>query len=55
MSWNRWSSVAEGSSMPGAPVTAVPYKSGFSLFLGDPSGGNLHDRMGPQSGYWVLA
>ena len=35
-----WSSVAEGRSMPGAPVTAVALADGrFALFLADPNGG----------------
>ena len=40
VSWDAWSSVAEGSSMPGAPVTAVGLPDErFALFIADPNGG----------------
>ncbi len=34
-----WASVSEGRSMPGAPVTAVPWGNRFALFIADPNGG----------------
>lgn len=37
--WDPWTSVPEGSSTPGAPVTAVPRGQGFALFIADPGGG----------------
>ena len=38
--WDPWSIVADGRSMPGAPVTAVALANErFALFLADPNGG----------------
>ena len=38
--WQPWTSVSEGSTKPGAPVTGVPWEViGFALFLADPNGG----------------
>ena len=38
--WDPWSSVAEGRSIPGAPVTAIALANErFALFLADPNGG----------------
>jgi len=38
--WSGWStSMSEGKSTPGAPVTAVPWGNRFALFIADPNGG----------------
>jgi hypothetical protein len=37
--WNIWTSVSDGGTGPGAPVTAVPWGNTFALFLADPNGG----------------
>jgi hypothetical protein len=40
--WDPWTSVSEGSGMPGAPVTVTPSPAitlFFTLFTADPSGG----------------
>jgi hypothetical protein len=51
VTWDPWSSVSEGRSMPGAPVTAVPWKNGFALFLADPNGGVYTATGNPQIGW----
>jgi hypothetical protein len=38
LTWQPWTSVSEGVSMPGAPVAAVPWESSFALFIADPGG-----------------
>jgi hypothetical protein len=37
--FGRWRSVSEGSSTPGARVTAIPWGNNIALFLADPNGG----------------
>jgi Fibronectin type III domain len=37
--WDPWTNVPEGSSTPGARVTAVPQGQRFALFIADPGGG----------------
>jgi Fibronectin type III domain len=37
--WAPWTSVSQGSTLPGAPVAAVPWEGSFALFLSDPNGG----------------
>jgi hypothetical protein len=40
--WTGWSTVSQGKTLPGAPVTAVPLSNPpghFALFLADPGGG----------------
>jgi len=37
--WLPWISVSEGSSTPGAPVSAVVVEDRIRLFLADPNGG----------------
>src|SRR6266436_2775333 len=53
--WADWSSVAEGRSTPGAPVTALPLGNDLVLFLSDPNGGIYTTLWNPQAkqGYWV--
>src|SRR6266446_6535979 len=46
-----WRSVSEGSSTPGGPVTAVPWGSGFALFLADPNGGIYTAAGDPHAGF----
>ncbi len=50
--WGQWHSVSEGSTTPGAPVTAVNAGDGlFQLFLSDPGGGVFTVR-GSDSAGW---
>lgn len=37
--WQPWTSVSQGSSTPGAPVTALPWEDSQALFISDPHGG----------------
>ena len=37
--WQPWTSVSEGRTTPGAPITVVPWGAGFALFIADPNGG----------------
>ncbi len=37
--WAPWTSVSQGSTLPGAPVAAVPWDGSYALFLSDPNGG----------------
>ena len=49
-----WSSMAEGRSTPGAPVTALPWGNDLVLFISDPNGGIYTTLWNPQTkvGYW---
>jgi hypothetical protein len=49
--WNAWKSVAQGSTMPGGPVTAVPWQSSYALFLADPNGGVYAIKAAPGYGW----
>ena len=50
--WGPWSSVSEGSTTPGAPVTAVVAPGGtYTLFLADPGGG-VYTASGSPAGGW---
>ena len=50
--WGPWSSVAQGSTAPGAPVTAVPGPDGtYTLFLADPGGGVYTASGNPARGW----
>jgi len=49
--WVPWSSVSQGSTTPGAPVTAVPWGQQIALFLVDPNGGIYTTGGDPQAGY----
>jgi len=50
--WGPWSSVSEGSTTPGAPVTAVVAPDGtYTLFLADPGGG-VYTASGSPAGGW---
>ena len=52
--WGLWSSVSEGSTTPGAPVTAVvtgPHDDDVTLFLADPLGGVFTVSGSPSTGW----
>jgi hypothetical protein len=49
--WSLWSGVSEGSSTPGARVTAVPWGNRFALFIADPNGGIYTAAGDPQAGF----
>ena len=50
--WGPWSSESEGSTTPGAPVTAVVAPDGtYTLFLADPGGG-VYTASGSPAGGW---
>jgi hypothetical protein len=54
MTWDQWSSVSEGATVPGAPVTAVPFGmrlDRIALFLADPGGG-VFTTSGNAEGGW---
>ena len=53
--WGTWTSVSQGSTTPGAPVTAVVTGPGqVSLFLADPGGGVYTTSGGPAGwGPWT--
>ena len=48
---NPWTSVSEGQTTPGAPVTAVPWGQRFALFVADPNGGVYTTGGDPQGGF----
>jgi hypothetical protein len=39
LTWQLWTSVSEGVSTPGAPVTAMPWEGSYALFVSDAGGG----------------
>ena len=39
LSWERWTTVSQGSAPPGSLVTAVPFGQSFAVFITDPNGG----------------
>ena len=39
LTWQLWTSVSEGVSTPGGPVTAMPWEGSYALFISDPGGG----------------
>ena len=50
--WGPWSSVSQGSTIPGAPITAVVAPDGtYTLFLADPGGG-VYTASGSPAGGW---
>ena len=50
--WGTWSSVSQGSTAPGAPITAVAAPDGIvTVFLADP-GGNVFTAWGTPVGGW---
>ena len=53
LTWQPWTSVSEGRSMPGAPVAAVPWAQSFALFIADPGGGIYAIKAVPGFG-WEL-
>jgi hypothetical protein len=52
--WQRWSSVADGSSEPGAPITAVSWGDSVALFATDPSGGVYAIKAVPGFGWQAV-
>jgi hypothetical protein len=55
VTWKAWSSVSEGSSMPGAPVAAVPWGQSFALFIADPGGGVYAIKAEPGFGWELVS
>jgi hypothetical protein len=53
LTWQPWNNVSEGSSTPGAPITAVPWGNTFAVFLADPGGGVYAIKAVPGFG-WKL-
>jgi len=49
--WWGWGSVSQGSTTPGAPVTAVPWGNQFALFVADPRGEVFTAVGDPQTGF----
>ena len=50
--WGHWTSVSQGSTTPGAPVSAVLALDGtYTLFLADPGGG-VYTASGSLAGGW---
>jgi hypothetical protein len=50
--WSQWTSVSEGQSTPGAPVTAVVISPNrIALFLADP-GGEIYTAQGNSEDGW---
>jgi hypothetical protein len=49
--WGPWASVSEGQTIPGGPVTAVPWGQRFALFVADRSGGIYTTGGDPQGGF----
>jgi hypothetical protein len=49
-----WHTAAEGSSTPGAPITALPWGNDLALFITDPNGGVYATLWNPQArvGFW---
>jgi hypothetical protein len=42
--WDQWRTVSEGSTMPGAPITAVVTdRDHITLLLADPGGGVFYN------------
>jgi len=49
--WREWKTVSQGSTTPGAPVTAVPWGERFAVFVADPGGGVYATGGDPQGGF----
>jgi hypothetical protein len=49
--WWDWGSVSQGSTTPGAPITAVPWGNRLALFVADPGGGIITAVGDPQTGF----
>jgi pimeloyl-ACP methyl ester carboxylesterase len=49
--FGNWTSVSQGQTMPGAPVTAVGLRNGVALFVADPLGGVFTAVRDPQTGF----
>ena len=52
--WQAWASVADGSSKPGAPITAVLWGDSVALFATDPSGGVYAIKAAPGFGWQAV-
>ena len=50
-SWGSWGTVSQGSTTPGAPVTAVPWGERFAVFVADPGGGVYATGGDPPGGF----
>ncbi len=50
-SWGPWATVRQGSTTPGARVTAVPWGEEFALFVADRGGGVYTTGGDPQGGF----
>jgi hypothetical protein len=54
LNWHPWSSVSQGSSMPGAPIAAIPWEDSFAVFISDPSGGIYAIKSTPGYGWEIV-
>lgn len=51
LTWQPWTSVSQGSTVPSANVTAIPWEGSFALFLSDPNGGIYAIKATPGYGW----
>jgi hypothetical protein len=54
LAWQTWTSVSQGSTTPGAPITAIPWEDSFALFISDPSGDIYAIKATPGYGWEVV-
>ena len=53
--WHPWTSVSDGRSTPGAPITACRWEDSSALFISDPSGGIYAIKATPGFGWEIGA